>query len=451
MRYDGQKVLVVGLGSSGQAAVRFFAKRGAEVSVTDRNSPETLAPVLDLLGSTVAHRHLGAHPLDAFLNSDLIVPSPGVPWNMPELEAARAGGVRVVGELEIAAGELRGRVIGVTGSNGKTTTVSLIGHILETAGMKTVVGGNIGRPLLDMVEESEDDQWSVLELSSFQLEAMETFRCNIVAILNITPDHLDRHGDFDSYVAAKARILAPQTADDVAVLNREDPVVAGLAPQSKGKTVWLQRSGAADDGASTDGETIWFEGRVAGSAQLPIPGAHNLENALAAVAAAALVGAPDNAIADGLASFTAVEHRLERVATIGGVDYFNDSKATNLDATRKAVESFESGVWLILGGRDKQGDFGSLADVLEGRVQRILLIGEAAEEIERQLSGQSLIQCGDLAQAVAHAAECARPGETVLLSPACASFDQFDNYGHRGREFKRLVNELAVREGQNSA
>jgi UDP-N-acetylmuramoylalanine--D-glutamate ligase len=432
MRYDGKKVLVVGLGSSGQAAVRFFAKRGAEVSVTDRNSPETLAPVLDLLDAAVGRRYLGSHPREVFLDQDIIVPSPGVPWNMPELETARANGVRVAGELEFAVGELLGRVIGVTGSNGKTTTVSLIGHILETAGIKTVVGGNIGRPLLDMAEESSEDQWSVLELSSFQLEAMETFRCNIVAILNITPDHLDRHGDFDSYVAAKARILAPQTAEDVAVLNREDPVVASLASQCQGKTVWFQRSGRAEDGASSDGESIWFEGRMVGSAQLPIPGAHNLENAVAAAAVAAIAGAPDNAIADGLASFKAVEHRLERVATLGGVDYFNDSKATNVDATRKAIESFGS-------------------DVLEGRVQRILLIGEAAQQIERQLDGQSLVQCGNLARALDYAAESARPGDTVLLSPACASFDQFDNFGHRGREFKRLVGELAMREGRDDA
>lgn len=444
MRYEGQKVLVVGLGASGQAAVRFFAGRGATVSVTDSNSPEKLAAVLASLQPLIAKSHLGGHPLEAFLEQDIIVPSPGVPWKMPQLQAAREKGVRVAGELDFAAEELRGHVIGVTGANGKTTTVSLIGHILQTAGMDVVVGGNIGRPLLDMAEESTDEQWSVLELSSFQLEAMSKFRCHIAAILNITPDHLDRHGDFDSYVAAKARILATQTAEDVAVLNREDPVVAGLAGQVKGRTVWFEAGGRSEDGASADPEAIWFEGRQVGSPQLPIPGPHNLQNALAAAAAAALAGAPDNVIADGLASFQAVEHRLELVATIGGVDYYNDSKATNVDATRKAVESFDGGLWLILGGRDKQGDFQPLEGSLEGRVRRILLIGEAAEAIERQLPSQSVVHCGDLAGAVAHSAQHAQPGETVLLSPACASFDQFDNYGHRGREFKRLVAALAA-------
>lgn len=451
MRYDGQKVLVVGLGASGRAAVRFFAKRGAEVWVTDSNSPEKLTSVMEELKPLIAQSYLGGHPAAAFAGPDIIVPSPGAPWNMPQLAAAREAGVRIAGELDFAADELRGRVIGVTGSNGKTTTVSLIGHILETAGMKTVVAGNIGRPLLEIVEGSEDDQWSVLELSSFQLEAMETFRCNIVAILNITPDHLDRHGDFDSYTAAKARILATQTADDVVVLNREDPTVAGLAPQCQGKIEWFQRSGRSDDGASADAETIWFRGRNVGSAKLPIPGAHNLENALAAAAVCALAGAPDNAIAEGLASFVAVEHRLEHVASVGGVDYYNDSKATNVDATRKAIESFESGVWLILGGRDKQGDFDSLAPALSGRVKRILLIGEAAKTIESQLPELPLLHCFDLEQAVSHAARRAEAGDTVLLSPACASFDQFDNYGHRGREFKRLVEALNFEEGRQSA
>lgn len=446
MKYDGQRVLVVGLGASGQAAVRFFAGRGATVSVTDANPPEKLAAALEPIKPLVARTYLGGHPLEAFLEQDIIVPSPGVPWKTPELEAARAKGVRVAGELDFAAEELRGRVIGVTGSNGKTTTVSLIGHILKTAGMDVAVGGNIGRPLLDMADESTDEQWSVLELSSFQLEAMSKFRCHIAAILNITPDHLDRHGNFDSYVEAKARILATQTSDDVAVLNREDPVVAGLASQVKGRTVWFQGSGRSEDGASSDAEAVWFEGRHVGSPQLPIPGPHNLENALAAAAAAALAGAPDNSIADGLASFQAVEHRLEHVAAIGGVDYYNDSKATNVDATRKAVESFDGGLWLILGGRDKQGDFQALEASLAGRIRRILLIGEAAEAIERQLPQQPVVHCGDLAGAVAHGAQHAQPGEIVLLSPACASFDQFDNYGHRGREFKRLVAELAAQD-----
>ncbi len=404
---------------------------------------------MEPLRGVIERSWLGGHPADAFQDQDIIVVSPGAPWNMPELEEARRRGVRVAGELDFAAPELCGRAIGVTGTNGKTTTVSLIGHILQVAGLKVVVAGNIGRPLLDMVDESADDQWSVLELSSFQLEAMSDFRCHIAAILNITPDHLDRHGDFPSYVAAKARILATQTAEDAAALNRDDPAAASLAGQVKGRTVWFQRRSPATLGAWLGGDSLWYEGRRVGSAKLPIPGAHNLENALAAVTVCALAGAADAAIDEGLRTFQAVEHRLEHAATIRGVRYYNDSKATNVDATRKAVESFDAGLWLILGGRDKQGDFAPLADVLQGRVRQVLLIGEAAEAIERQLGDQPLVRCGDLARAVLHAAELAGPGETVLLSPACASFDQFENYGHRGREFKRLVGEL-TREEQSA-
>jgi UDP-N-acetylmuramoylalanine--D-glutamate ligase len=273
MRYDGQTVLVVGLGASGQAAVRFFARRGARVSVTDRGPAEKLAPAVESLAGLIERSWLGGHPAEAFLQQDIIVVSPGAPWDMPELERARRRGVRVAGELDFAAYELRGKVIGVTGSNGKTTTVSLIGHILRIAGFNAVVGGNIGRPLLDMADESADDQWSVLELSSFQLEAMSALRCHIAAILNITPDHLDRHGDFPSYVAAKARILAAQTAEDCAVLNREDPSTATLAGGVKGRTVWFQRRSPAArlsclSQARTSWRTLW---RRLPSAPWPAP------------------------------------------------------------------------------------------------------------------------------------------------------------------------------------
>ena len=326
MRYDGQKVLVVGLGSSGQAAVRYFARRGARVEATDGAGPDKLGAIVESLRSELAGVHLGGHPDGIFLEQDLIVPSPGVDWRLPQLLAARRHGVRVAGELDFAADELRGRVIGVTGSNGKTTTVSLIGHILRQAGVPVVVAGNIGRPLLDIVDESPDEQRSVLELSSFQLEAMSAFRCNIAAILNITPDHLDRHGTFEAYAAAKAKLLASQTAEDAAALNRDDPATAALAAQVKGRLVWFQRREPAARGAWVAGGRIWFDGRPVGSAELPIRGAHNLENALAAAAVAALAGVPDAAIAAGLRTFQAVEHRLEKVATIRGVDYYNDSR-----------------------------------------------------------------------------------------------------------------------------
>lgn len=444
MRYDGRRVLTMGLGESGKAAARFFASRGARVTANDARGEEALASVRDELAGLDLEWAVGGHPEELFCSQDLIVPSPGVPWSHPALEAARAAGVGVAGELEIAASELRGRVVAVTGTNGKTTTTALIGHILEGAGWNTVVAGNIGTPVLGVVDQSADDQWTVLELSSFQLEAMTTFRAHVAALLNVTPDHLDRHGDFASYLDAKARLLDAQTAEDVAVLNADNPACVDVRSRVKGGVVWFSRTQPLESGYAVRGGEILRDGSPIASAELPIRGPHNLENALAAAACASLAGVPDEDIASGLASFQAVEHRLELVRSVGGVEYYNDSKATNVDAAVKAVESFERGVWLILGGRDKDGDFRALAPSLRGRARELLLIGEAAPKIRRQLGEEfTAVDCGDLAAALSYARAHAAPGDVVLLAPACASFDQFESYGHRGREFKRLTEEVA--------
>ncbi len=378
----------------------------------------------------------------------MIVPSPGVPWNLPQLEAARNSGVQVMGELEIAAGLLRGRVIGVTGANGKTTTTALIGHILETAGKRVQIGGNIGRPVLAMVDDSTPDTWNVLELSSFQLEAMNSFRSHIGVVLNIKPDHLDRHGTFEAYAAAKARIMRAQKSGDQLVLNADDALCRSFADASRAEVVWFSRtsSGGAGQGifgaAAQDDWLLWNGGRVTETA-LPIRGAHNLENALAAVAATSLAGISAGEIGRAIESFHPVEHRLEFVRNVAGVDYYNDSKATNVDATLKAVEAFDSGLWVILGGTDKGSDYRTLQNALSKRAKAGLLIGSSAKKIEQQLEGRVPIHVlGTLERAVEFARRQASRGDTVLLAPACSSFDQFDNYQHRGRVFKELIASL---------
>ena len=449
MRFKGKRVLIVGLGESGKAAAAFFGRQGAVVCATDLQPAEKLLTVKEELEKQGVECHFGGHPASLFLGQDMIVPSPGVPWNLPRLEAARNSGGQVMGELEIAAGLLGGRVIGVTGANGKTTTTALIGHILESAGKRVQIGGNIGRPVLSMVDDSTpdacDDTWNVLELSSFQLEAMNSFRSHIGVVLNITPDHLDRHGTFEAYAAAKARIMRAQKSSDHLVLNADDAVCRSFAEASRAEVVWFSRtsSGGARQGrfgaVVQDDWLLWNGGKVT-ETTLPIRGAHNLENALAAVAATSLAGIPASEIGRAMGSFRPVEHRLEFVRNVAGVDYYNDSKATNVDATLKAVEAFDSGLWVILGGTDKGSDYRTLRDALSQRAKAALLIGASAEKIEQQLEGRVPVHVlGTLERAVAFARRQASPGDTVLLAPACASFDQFDNYQHRGRVFKELI------------
>ncbi|HUG82885.1 MAG TPA: UDP-N-acetylmuramoyl-L-alanine--D-glutamate ligase [Bryobacterales bacterium] len=443
MRLEGKNVLVVGLGESGKAAARFAAARGAAVTVTDRRSAAELGEAVEEMGRLGARLALGEHPRALFVAQDLIVPSPGVPWNLPELEAARREGVAVMGELEIAASFLNGPVIGITGTNGKTTTTSLIGHIFETAGVKAATGGNLGTPVLAMADESSHDRWNVLELSSFQLEATSTFPVHIGVVLNVTPDHLDRHGAFEAYAAAKGRMFQAQTAADFAVLHADDAVCHGYAAQAAGSVYWFSRTSRTEPGAWVEDGWIVCDGRRVAEAKLPIPGPHNLENSLAAVVAATLAGVDAAPIADALRSFRTSEHRLELVAEIDGVAYYNDSKATNVDAAKKAIETFDHGLWVILGGSDKGLEYAALREPLAGRARAALLIGESAHKIEHDLAGVvPAVHAGDLRAALSYARGRAEPGDTVLLSPACASFDQFRNYGDRGRQFKEMVQAL---------
>jgi UDP-N-acetylmuramoylalanine--D-glutamate ligase len=451
----GKRVLVVGLARTGIATALFCAARGANVTATDARTENDIGEAIAPLRTASIRLELGGHREDTFLEQDLIVPSPGVPADAPLLQAARAKGVTIWSEVELADRFLRGRLIGITGSNGKTTTTSLVEHILKTAGFSTILAGNIGTPLIARVEQTSDDTICVVELSSFQLELIETFRPNISVFLNLTPDHLDRHHTLEAYARAKARIFENQTEADSAILNADDPATTPHAP-AKPHVYWFSRKQRVAQGAFVHGDEIVFrhdgqEEAVSSLKEIPLSGAHNVENVLAAVAATRLAGAEPAAIAKGVRSFAGVEHRLEFVAEIGGVRYYNDSKATNVDATLKALDAFPGRTLIILGGKDKGSDYTALQKPLREKAILALLIGAAADKIEKQIAGSVAIErAGTIERAVEIASHAARPGDIVLLAPACASFDQFQNYEHRGRVFKDLAHQLE-RQAANTA
>ena len=379
---------------------------------------------------------------------ETILLSPGVPPQLPLIAEARRRGIAVTGELEFCSRFLRGPVFGITGSNGKTTTTALCGHLLKESGIAAQVGANIGTPLAAMLESSFEDQWNVLELSSFMLELADTLHVRIAAILNITPDHLDRHGTFENYTSAKRRILRNQTRDDFAVLNAENAPSRESAPETAGAVFEFSAGGPVRRGFWMDGADLVANGRFwMPRSEVQLQGRHNVENVLAAGCCAHLAGAPLEALRRAAASFPGVEHRIEFVRTVNGVRYYNDSKGTNVDATIKALESFDSGIWLILGGRDKNSDYTPLRPLIAARGRGVLLIGEASANISPYLDGLPVpvTDCGDMAAALEHAAARAVPGDVVLLSPACASFDQYSGYNERGRHFKSLVRALEER------
>ena len=445
MDLTSKRVLVVGLGKSGISAALFAHSHGAKVTVSDSKAEAQLGkdiPRLLDLGIVV---ETGAHGERTFRDQDLIVVSPGVPYATPQLQQARTLGVPIIGEVELASQFLRGRIIAVTGSNGKTTTTSLCGEILSKSGYATQVGGNIGKPVTDMIETSTHETRNVLEVSSFQLETIDTFRPQIAVILNITPDHLDRHGTFAAYAAAKARIFENQTDQDIAILNAEDKACVELADGLKAQVYWFGQKERSGRGSFVRAAKIYFrtdagfEQEIMPVDEIALKCSHNVENVMAAVCVGILAGCKPEQVRAAVRGFKAVEHRLEHVATFAGVSYYNDSKATNVDATMKALESFPANIHLILGGKDKGSDYSVLNPLLKQRVKQVYTIGAAAEKIESQISGVPLISAKTLDRAVRAANEAARAGDVVLLAPACASFDQFESYEHRGRVFKHLV------------
>jgi len=439
VKIKGANALVVGMAKSGMASVELLRKHGAHVRATDLNPPPGVLPALEKLGVAFAPQSG-----DVFQGANLIVLSPGVPADLDALEAARQRGATVIGEVELAGYFLEGPVIGITGSNGKTTTTALAGHILRESGIPSQVGGNIGTPVTAMIDSSRPQQWNVLELSSFQLETICRFRAKIGVALNVTPDHLDRHHTFERYAAAKARLFETQEPGDFAVLNADDPVCVRYAALTKAAPVWFSSTRAVSPGVSLRNGVVWFDnGVLMPAADIPIRGMHNVENTMAAAAACRLAGASREQIAAAVRTFRAVEHRLEFVRKVSGVDFYNDSKATNVDATLKALAAFDGGLWVILGGKDKGSDYTVLRQPLAKKARAALLIGAAAAKIRDQITGAiPLMDSKTLDVAVRDAYAAAMPGDTVLLAPACASFDQFDNFEHRGRVFKSLVAEL---------
>ena len=449
MDLKDKRALVVGLGKSGVASALFLKSRGARVTVSDSKPEAELRNEILLLldhGITV---ETGGHGDRTFRGQDLIVVSPGVPFDSPQLEQARALGEPVIGEVELAAQFLPGPIVAITGANGKTTTTTLAGEIIEAGKFSTLVGGNIGTPAISFADQARPDTWTVLEVSSFQLETIVSFRPRIAVILNITPDHLDRHKTFANYVNAKARIFENQRPDDFAVLNADDPTTAGLAGRTHAQLFWFSRKREVEKGSFIRSGHILFrdgksEREIMPLSEIPLKGAHNLENVLAGVSIGVLVGCQPEQIREAVRNFKAVEHRLEFVAKVAGVDYYNDSKATNVDATIKALESFPANIHLILGGKDKGSDYSVLNELLRERVKRVYTIGAAAAKIQSQIAGTEIVPSQTLENAVRSASESATTGDIVLLAPACASFDQFENYEHRGRVFKEIVHSLAT-------
>jgi UDP-N-acetylmuramoylalanine--D-glutamate ligase len=424
------KVAVVGMARSGVAAAELLLARGETVWGIDEK--------LGVPGGGSGPIKILPQEDASFEGADLIVLSPGVPADLREWK------VPMIGDLELASWYLQGPVIGITGANGKTTTTALTGHIL---GSSAQVGGNIGRGPCSMVATSRPGQWNVLEVSSFQLETTRRFRAQIGACLNVTPDHLDRHYTFENYAGAKARLFVNQVEGDSMVLNADDATCRSYVSRGAGSPVWFSSTQTVSPGAYLDrGDIILGGEKLMRAAEVPLRGVHNLENTMAAAAIARLAGASHEQIRAAVLTFPGVEHRIEFVLENGGVAYYNDSKATNVDATLKAINAFDRGLWIILGGKDKNSDYTILRDPLRAKAKAALLIGAAADKIADQLQGSvELIRSGTMDAAVREAASRASQGDTVLLAPACASYDQFDNFEHRGREFKRLVKELPWR------
>jgi UDP-N-acetylmuramoylalanine--D-glutamate ligase len=436
------RVIVVGAARSGVAAANYLARQGVPVVITDSRLEVDLPLAREL--SAQVERLFGSHPESLLEDAEMIVLSPGVPASLPFLAAARAKSIPVISEIELAFGQLTGRVIAVTGSNGKSTTTALIGSILSAAGRDPIVAGNIGQPLISAVDEKPRDY--VIELSSFQLETIDSFRADVALLLNITPDHMDRYDSIDDYAAAKYRIFRNQQPEDVAVVNADDPRTS--SPPTPARLWRFSSSRVLDRGGYLDGESlvVAFSGQEEEISRsvLSLPGVANSENALAAWLAARAVGVDRDAVERGFTLFEGLPHRMVLVREIDGVQFVNDSKGTNVDATIKSLEGLPDGqVVLILGGKDKEGEFERLRNLVSRKARLVITIGSAADKIAWALQGAAPLEaCGDMKRAVLWAWNSSQPGDTVLLSPACASFDQYQNFEERGKHFEELVRAL---------
>lgn len=438
-----KRVAIIGAGKSGLATIEFIVARGGMPFLSDAGplKDDGLSRRLQSLG---VQSEFGGHS-DRALECELMIVSPAVPSNAEIIQKAKARGIPVWPEIELAYRFCQGQVVGITGSNGKTTTTALTGEVFSNSGKPAFVGGNIGTPFIGFAGKVPADGYAVIELSSFQLEQIADFKPSIALFLNLTPDHLDRHKDLDDYIAAKMRIFENQGPDDFAVLNHDDEALRRKGADLKSRVIWFSVRGPVKDGiwAAPDGGIYIGDVELMKSSELKIKGEHNLSNACAATAAAVCAKIPRDNIREALISFPGVEHRLEPVRLIGGVSFINDSKGTNVDSVYWALRAVSTPVILIAGGKDKGGDFTALSELVRKKVKAAVLIGKAAEKIEAAWRNITrCIKAGPMEEAVRIAFAEAAPGDTVLLSPGCASFDMFDNYEHRGRVFKQAVLEL---------
>jgi UDP-N-acetylmuramoylalanine--D-glutamate ligase len=448
MEVAGRKVLVIGAARSGIASARFLTQRGAIVALNDRKPLGEWSAAARELKTEGVGLVEGDPPSWLLDQIDLVVVSPGVPTKAIPIRYAERRGAEVIGEIELASRFLRGRIVAITGTNGKTTTTSLIGEMLKDAGIPTQVGGNIGNALISMIDTSRDDGWNVVEVSSFQLETIVDFHPAVAAVLNVTPNHMDRYETLTDYASAKHNVFRNQTASDVAILNADDQIVSSWTEGLRAHVVPFSVKTELADGLflrgrdlvsrTADGERVLMN-----RDEMRLRGTHNVENVLAAFAAGLACGAAPESLRQTVRNFRPVEHRLEEVAEINGVRFVNDSKATSVDATIKALEAFADGagkVVLILGGRGKQAPYAPLTDLIKACVRQMILIGEDAKTIEAELgSVASFEHATDMKDAVTRSFAAAKPGDVVLLAPACASFDMFDSFEHRGRVFKEEV------------
>ncbi len=442
--YGGQQVVVVGAGRSGRSLADFFLRRGARVILSDSRTTAQLPDCASLAAQGVVF-DFGGHSPRWFASADLVVVSPGVTLTLPVLETARQRGVPVLGEIEIAFRELKAPLVGITGTNGKSTTTCLMGEVFRAWGRKTFVGGNLGTPLIEAVEQHWD--WLIAEISSFQLEAVENFRPRYGLLLNLSPDHLDRYPDMNAYLAAKQRLFVNMKESDVAVLNGDDPQVVSLVGDGVCRKVLFSSSRPLEQGMSLEGkDLVWrwrdTEQRFNG-AELRLCGGHNRENVMAALIPPLLEGCPPATAWAAVCAFGGLEHRMVRVRDLDGVAWYDDSKATNVGSVVKSLDGLAAPVTLIAGGRDKGGDYAPLAKAVEGRVAHLILIGEAAERMSRALHGRAAIhRIPTLKEAVRLARQLTPSGGAVLLSPACSSFDMFRSYSERGELFSHYVQQL---------
>jgi UDP-N-acetylmuramoylalanine--D-glutamate ligase len=447
----GKKVLVIGAARSGVAAARFLGARGAVVALNDRKPLEEWTAEARALKTEGVGLVAGELPMWLMDQIELVVLSPGVPPKSIPARYMERAGAQVIGEVELAAQYLRGRLVAITGTNGKTTTTTLVGELLKGAGLTTQVGGNIGTPLVSLVESSRDDGWTVAEVSSYQLETIRDFHANVAAVLNLMPDHMDRYESLMDYAAAKHNIFRNQTAADVAVLNADDSVVSSWAEGLSAHVTTFSVRRELEEGLFLRGRDLVSRSQGAERVlitrdEIRLRGLHNVENVLAALACGLACGADPDSMRETVKNFRPVEHRLEFVAEVSGVEFYNDSKATNVDAAVKAFEAFadvEGQIVLILGGRGKRAPYAPLAPLAQAKARALVVLGEDADRIEAELKDAApVVRATDMADAVRRAHEASRPGDVVLLAPACASFDMFQSYEHRGRVFKEAVSSL---------